>query len=219
MKKSLFLILGFFVLSFGLRSQSININGPDTICRGDDASYSITPSQGVIYTWTVTDAVKLSSTNSGAIVFFPNPGSALISVTGKDSTGTTVENSTKTVIVKSEPKPVITADAMFGCASQIDPNANEPLDDSTDCITMCKNAQVTFTASGNASSTYTWNVVGGNIIGGSTGSFITVEWNTLGFGEVSVVETTALGCTGEETWCIEVIQNPEARFVALPDTN
>ncbi|TVQ80510.1 MAG: hypothetical protein EA358_01875 [Flavobacteriales bacterium] len=218
MNKKLLLTIGLFSLSLGLWCQTININGPDSICRGDDASYSIAPSQGVIYTWNIVSAIKLSSTNTAAIVFFPNSGSTQISVSGKDSTGAIIESGIKTVFVKNEPKPVISADATFGCASQIDPNVNEPLNDTNDCFTMCKDAIVTFTANGNPSSTYTWSVVGGSITGNS-GNSVTVEWTNLGFGEISVFETTPLGCTGTESWCIEVIQNPEARFVALPDTS
>lgn len=56
----------------------------------------------------------------------------------------------------------------------------------------------TYTYDNTAGSSYAWTVVGGTIVSGQGTSTITVMWDTVGTGSVSVVETNADGCTGDE---------------------
>ena len=56
----------------------------------------------------------------------------------------------------------------------------------------------TYTYDNTAGSTYAWTVVGGTIVSGQGTASISVMWDTAGTGSVSVVETNADGCVGDE---------------------
>lgn len=82
----------------------------------------------------------------------------------------------------------------------------------------CPNTTATYTAVGAAPgvTAFQWNVVGGLIQGSSTGSSITVLWNTPGTDSVSVRTTSALGCPSP--WvrrAIEVFTGATATFNGL----
>ena len=56
----------------------------------------------------------------------------------------------------------------------------------------------TYTCNNNAGSTYTWAVNNGVIVSGQGTNSVTILWGAEGVGSVSVVETTADGCVGDE---------------------
>jgi gliding motility-associated-like protein len=60
----------------------------------------------------------------------------------------------------------------------------------------CPNSTSTFTATGAPANTasYQWTVTGGTIQGTATGATITVRWNTVGNGSVTVKAVSARGC-------------------------
>ena len=47
----------------------------------------------------------------------------------------------------------------------------------------------------NSGSTYTWTIIGGSQTGGGQTNFITVQWDSTGVGQITVVETDTT------TWC------------------
>jgi hypothetical protein len=49
----------------------------------------------------------------------------------------------------------------------------------------------------NTGSVYNWTVVGGTQTGGGQGNNIIVQWDSIGTGQVAVVETDIMGCTGD----------------------
>ena len=55
-----------------------------------------------------------------------------------------------------------------------------------------------YTCNNNAGSTYTWTVNNGVIVSGQGTNSVTVLWGAEGVGSVSVLETTADGCVGDE---------------------
>ena len=56
------------------------------------------------------------------------------------------------------------------------------------------NATESYAVAFHAGSIYDWSVIGGNqTIGGQT-NFISIQWGTIGTGQVTVVETDSLGC-------------------------
>ena len=56
----------------------------------------------------------------------------------------------------------------------------------------------TYTCNNNAGSTYTWAVNNGVIVSGQGTNSVTILWGAEGVGSVSVAETTADGCVGDE---------------------
>jgi hypothetical protein len=59
-------------------------------------------------------------------------------------------------------------------------------------------ANSTYTCNNNAGSTYTWTVNNGVIVSGQGTNSVTILWGAEGVGSVSVAETTADGCVGDE---------------------
>jgi PKD repeat protein len=211
---------------FAARAQtSITINGPDPSCKGAQALYSVTATNGLVYTWSVTSQGNLLNsqtygTISEGLVGWGSPGLATVTVTGKNSSGTIVELGNKTVNVLPLPQPVLTWDAQVGC--QIQPPRKDKEKDSLDvnieeggCIKVCEGSVVTYTASGGAGSTYTWQIAGGT--GTASGNVFTAYWGSAGSGSISVTETNAAGCVGTKTICIEIIKKPKASFYVMSD--
>jgi hypothetical protein len=54
-----------------------------------------------------------------------------------------------------------------------------------------------YAVSPNTGSVYNWTVVGGTQTGGGQGNNIIVQWDSIGTGQVAVVETDIMGCTGD----------------------
>jgi len=64
----------------------------------------------------------------------------------------------------------------------------------------------TYSYADNPGSSYNWTVTNGTIISGQGTSSIVVEWGTTGPGSVSVIETNAAGCEGDEViWGVDVV--------------
>ena len=59
-------------------------------------------------------------------------------------------------------------------------------------------ANSTYTCNSNAGSTYNWTVTNGVVVSGQGTNSVTVLWGAEGVGSVSVSETTADGCIGDE---------------------
>ncbi len=78
---------------------------------------------------------------------------------------------------------------------------------------------VVYTASGNANSTYTWNISGGTFVGDSTTQSVTVNWNNgITTGTLSVIENSASGtCASASSglFTITFIPSPIAGFDTL----
>ena len=56
----------------------------------------------------------------------------------------------------------------------------------------------TYTCNNNAGSTYNWSVTNGVVASGQGTNSVTILWGAEGVGSVSVLETTADGCVGDE---------------------
>jgi hypothetical protein len=56
----------------------------------------------------------------------------------------------------------------------------------------------TYTCNNNAGSTYNWTVTNGVIVSGQGTNSVTILWGAEGVGSVTVAETTADGCVGDE---------------------
>ncbi len=73
----------------------------------------------------------------------------------------------------------------------------------------------------NASSVYTWQVIGGgNIVGTSTGNSIIVDWSsiltpTLIAGAVILTETNAAGCSEDAFLDVNIVDNPNLNVTAV----
>ena len=88
-------------LPFLSRGQTtITISGPDTVCKGEQASYSIATSSGVNYLWSVSALGSVNPLNGPSVtVYWAGAGSATVQVEGRDSNNVIVETGTINVAV------------------------------------------------------------------------------------------------------------------------
>ncbi len=119
------------------------------------------------------------------------------------------------------PSPHVTADITLGCQPLNDDtvrkdNGRKPEFDDEHCQLVCSNSTVQYTANGNPGSTYSWVVTGAVSYAPVSGPTCSVTWGAPGFGEVRLIETTSSGCVASTSFCVEIVQGPQANFVPLP---
>ena len=83
-----------------------------------------------------------------------------------------------------------------------------------DCIKVCELTPFTYTTSYNIGSTFNWSVIGGQLISTTpSGNTITVLWDSVGSGAVSVIEQDSIMCSKISTICIDIIPRPIADII------
>jgi len=222
-------IVWFLCLSLVARGVTpITVSGPVIICAGNSGNYFISPTTGFHYVWSVTPQGNItgSNTNPTVNVLWGTPGTGTVTVDGYDSTNTLQQVGTLTVTIAPIPSPYITADKIAGCQNYADtpthgrgenqlvPGDPHILDDGSGCPKVCDSSVVTYTANGPVGSHFGWVVSGGTIIG-LTSTTCTVFWNgPVGFGSITLYDTSMYGCVGTKTVCIDIIAKPHAKFSA-----
>lgn len=224
-------LLRFVLLLFGICSWqvsiaggvsagpgSVTVNGDGAVCKGEQAVYHIySPNPSYTYVWSVPSGGSLvSSTATTATVLWTVTPSGVVQAEAMDG-GVSQGTGSKGVSISENPDPFITSDVSVGCASQIDTTEEGPRPerDESKCFVVCEGSQVIFTANGDVGSTFSWSATGGVVVS-TSGNTATVEFNTLGFGQISVTETNVAGCKETAIRCIEVIEKPKADFVIVP---
>src|SRR5690606_39571539 len=104
-------VVWLLCLSLLARGQTtITINGLGGVCLNSLASYSVTPTTGVTYTWSVNTLGNIPSSAMGPSVTanWTTVGTGVISVQGHDEMGTLVEQGNKNVTITAIPNPTIT---------------------------------------------------------------------------------------------------------------
>lgn len=161
------------------------VSGPNFICISDTAlTYSVTPASGN-YSWNIQGGTITSQSGNTVTVNWDSVGTGIISVVDTNSFGCPGSIQTILVTINGLPDTVSIAGP----------------------IVVCENSFATYFISGTAGSTYRWTVSNGTISGSSTGSAVTVQWGTAGFGSVFLQETNAANCAGP-LLPVNVIINP-----------
>ncbi len=151
-----------------------SITGPAVVCQNSSGNIYGTETGMTGYVWTVTGGAITGPSNAATVsVTWMMPGTQSISVSYNNTNGCApVAASVKTVTVNTLPEPSITGPAAA-------------------CLNSSGNVYTT-----EAGMTgYVWSVNGGIISGSSNTTSVSVTWNTLGSGTVSVNYINASGCT------------------------
>jgi len=158
------------------------VTGAFIVCEHTVSSYTASCNVLAAYHWVITGGTLLSPNNSGTVnVQWNNAGSGSITFTATHAAGC---DSTITYPVTINPKPT-------------------PLITGPSSVCIPSSSTFSVNASGN---NYSWSVVGGNIIGSSSGNSINVQWTNPGTANVSVIETNSFGC--DSTVAISVALSP-----------
>jgi hypothetical protein len=174
------------------------IAGPDTMCVGDSAFYSVTNVAGSTYAWSVTGGTYTGS-GSTINVTWTAPGTGTVTVVETNAVGCSDTAVVLSVVVNPVPvTPPITG-----------PN---PV-----CENTLGSVYSVLPAGG---STYNWVITGNGVItfGQGTNS-ITVDWGLAGSATITLTQTNSSGCPGlPVTFNVTINAQPTASATAANDT-
>ena len=89
-----------------------------------------------------------------------------------------------------------------------------------DCIKVCELTLSTYTTPFHIGSSFNWSVIGGQIITTTPlGNSITIQWDSVGSGTVSVVEQDTIMCSEISTICIDIIPKPIADIITSANSD
>lgn len=161
------------------------VTGPNFVCISDTGLvYSVTPVSGN-YTWTINGGTITAQAGNSVTVNWDSVGIGTISVVDTNSFGCPGTVQTLSVTVNVLPDTISV----------------------TGPVVTCENSLETYFVTGTAGSNYQWTVSNGTISGSASGTSVTVQWGTAGFGTVFVRETNAANCAGPVI-PVNVIINP-----------
>lgn len=192
------------------------VTGPTTACDNTNIVLSTqNNAPNSVYTWNITGITDLTGVsivsggstasatfNTGTVTLPATFGTFTVEVTETF----TVTNCSKTsaaftVTVYTKPAPVITRVTPGGVLGA-----------------ACVGQTVDYSTPNVAGNSYNWTVVGGAITAGQGTNQITVNWNTVGSGSVTVAEwVTSTQCTTTVSQPVTVV-NPPAPVISGPVT-
>ena len=213
---TIFMVSFLFFTSQAEKLTSIfSITGQSAACTEQVYSYSVADDPSVYYEWTITGGAFVSSPvgSYDVDVIWYHTGS--ISVSAYSDPGLTILVSTSSMAVTVDLlSPHITMDPEVGCLDIKGEQSDRK--DEIDCFKACEENVISYFSNGNAGSTFTWDVIGDANILASSSAELKLEWLSVGFGTVTLTETSINGCEAETEICVEVIAKPEALFDVLP---
>jgi PKD repeat protein len=161
-------ILNILIISMSVSAQ-INITGSISVCNGEVGYYEITNSQtNTNYTWSVntSSATIIASNNQAASIQWNGGGLPYTYYTITVTDG--ILSSSLTVSVTKIDDPYFTFENEVECQNltREGNQSNLIIDESDECIKVCENSQIEYTAHGTPYysldwSTYEWSVIGG----------------------------------------------------------
>jgi hypothetical protein len=165
------------------------IAGPTPVCAATTGNVYVTELFMTNYFWTVSAGGTVTAggtaTSNTITVTWNTAGPQTVSVNYTDANGCSAASPTVyNVTVNALPVPTIAGPASI-CVNSAGVYSTEAL-----------------------MSGYVWNVVGGNITAGAGTNTITVLWNTVGAGNVSVSYTNGNNCTAATPTIYNVTVNP-----------
>ena len=139
--------------------------------------YTCNNNAGSTYTWTVNNGVVVSGQGTNSVtILWGAEGVGSVSVLETTADGCVGDE----VIYDVNVQCVLSGNAITG------PVGPEAFSNST------------YTCNSTAGSTYNWTVTNGVIVSGQGTNSVTILWGAEGVGSVTVAETTADGCVGDE---------------------
>ena len=92
--------------------------------------------------------------------------------------------------------------------------------ESDDCIKVCELTPFSYTTPYHIGSSFNWSVIGGQLISTTpSGNTITILWDSVGSGTVSVIEQDTNMCSEISTICINIISKPIADIITSANSD
>ena len=227
MKHRLLTLFGFLISLAALQAQNGNfyISGPEVLCENGCATYvlegqgSTLPADTLI-TWTATDnaggnVVSINSSGKFATICFQGTGSFTILAEITMSPTGPVFTATFQVFVSHGPLLAIQSDSPCSEGITTPPGSGQ-------CDKVCANSLIHYYAYDLAGATYPvqWNVSGAESFDvDPSQQSATVQWGAPGTGYVSVFGGFTDLCVGEQSLCVEILENAVASFTTTPQND
>ena len=174
-------------------ATDINIQGlQENVCLGEEITYSL-DNAFTDYSWTINGGTIVGANNTATLaVMWDTLGAGNIAISTVDANGC---NNDLVQIINVIEIP-------------------NPLFEAYDTVVCGTSNTITYTLT-ESYETYLWAANGGNIVGEATNAGVTVQWNTMGTGTLTVMVTNAADCEGVISNDIEIL---EPINISLSDT-
>ena len=210
----LFTTLVFVLLSFIAIAQNTNvfISGPEVMCAGDCATYTIETDQNVevfSVVWISSDGAVFTDLN--AFFCFNAPGVYTLTVEIAFTDGSVAVVSYAVFVEDFQYIDI------YSNASEVCPaNDSIPNPGNLQCEKVCSGSTVTYTANVPIFQFEGyWDIQGAESYE-ENGNQVTVTWGDPGFGNVNLVLFNSF-CFSEGSICVEILDDPIADFTTIPD--
>lgn len=152
------------------QSPALFVSGSNAQCVFSNSNYSVTSQANTQYHWTATGGIVTGSGNSVSVEW-TSPGNQTLTLYAVNSLTSCDSTVVIPVTVHPLPQPVINGDA--------DP---------------CVNSTNVYSVQTEQNVNYQWTVEGGTIVQ-NNGNSISVNWNSTGQQQISVLATSIHGCS------------------------
>ncbi len=170
--------------------------------------------QIVISSLTADFTVSEDTVDTGENVIFTDnsPGATTWDWDFGDGFSSSSQNTFHDYVLPGTYTVVLTVTNSSGCVGQkalqivvLDCSVNPQTGSITGPVNVNASATGNYSVTFNSGSTYNWTIIGGNQTSGGQTNFITVQWDSSGLGQITVVETDSIGCTGDPVTLIVTI--------------
>ncbi|MES2780656.1 MAG: T9SS type B sorting domain-containing protein, partial [Bacteroidota bacterium] len=161
------------------------ITGPTSVCEFTQSTYTTNVLAGTTYLWNVTGGIiQGSNTDTTITIQWNSNGVGTITVKQVNSFGCD-STITENITIQLKPVPVI-----------IGPSS------------VCEYKQSTYTTNATTGNSYQWNVTGGVIQGSATDTLITVKWNAMGAGSITLTQINMALCDSTVSRTLTIRETP-----------
>lgn len=201
-------------LSIGAHAQgSCTLTGSTLVCAESTVNYTGNFAGGVTHEWNAFGGTVIGSGPSVS-VSWQNSLSGQVTLIIRDAFNQVLCTQLLNVSIAPKPSPVITSDQSVLCGRPGRKDDRERHD--PPCIVACDSTWITYSTPFTPGHSYGWAITGNAIFIPSNTNTILVKWEGTGVGTISVSDTSALGCVGETSICVEIVGKPNAQFTTLP---
>lgn len=209
------LVLLLFILPFSLLSQ--NIEGPTEVCLNECFTYTMQSSSSGPFVWNISGIENSNLVGESLEICWTEEGEQVIAIT--DVNATPGDHLTTLSVNVNKNQGI---DLIFPfyptCESRDSLDEGNPDQElpPVSCQTACGGSTVTYTPE-NPIGTYQWEIEGASNFTDNTNS-ATITWNESGSGYIIVSNIDDNNCETEETYCIEILEIPEANAILSTNT-
>ena len=116
--------------------------------------------------------------------------------------------------------PNILQEELITCYAELDTTQFYNCNEAKECNNVCELTEFTYTTAYHYGSSFFWTVIGGQLTSVSpTGNTITILWDSIGSGSISVTEQDTLMCSKSSTICINIIPKPLPTITTLANSD